>query len=170
MKNLICIIIALVSFISVEAQNGQRREFSPELFKKKLEIFISKEAGLTPAEGQRFFPMLHEMMEKQRKNSDKGRDMLRAAGECASESQYEQVLEQSCTLEIENKKIEKQYLRKFHTVLSWKKIYKVRRAMFRFQIEALKRFAPPPQHDQDNRGHRRWNWNQQRGNAQPSEP
>ena len=158
MKHILYILFALLFSITAEAQNGQRKEFSPELFKKKLELFITKEVGLTPAEGQRFFPLLHEMFEKQRKNNDKGRDLMRNVGENASETAYETVLEQSSALEIENKKIEKQYLKKFHSVLSWKKVYKVRRALIRFQIEALKRFSPPPQHEPGNREHRQWNW------------
>ena len=61
---IICVFFALTSM----GQGTQRKRFSPEEYKHRMEFFIAKEACLTQSEAQKFFPLLHEMLEKQREN------------------------------------------------------------------------------------------------------
>lgn len=147
MKRFILFLIAVLTIGCLQAQrtggSDNRRKFSPEDFKRKMETFITKHAGLTQQEGQSFYPLLHEMLEKQHKFMDRQRDLMRKGKDDLSEDEYEKIIEEVTALEIENKKIEKSYYKKFHTVLSWKKIHKVRHALFEFNMEALKRFSPP---------------------------
>ncbi len=151
MKKLALIITLIIatSSVALAQQNGWQRgngggprHFSPEEFKKHMELFISKEACLTPTEAQKFFPMLHEMLMKNRAISEKQRELMTSATESASEDEYEKIITKVTACEIEAKKNEQLYYKKFHTVLSWKKIYKVRRALFRFNREALRNFSP----------------------------
>lgn len=156
MKKFFTLIMAMVLCVSIYAQNqggapkrnwsndGPRKEFNPEQFKKDMRDFVTREANLTEQEANRFFPMLSEMQEKQFKLMQQQRELMQKgkAASGISESEYEKIITQTTALEIESKKIEQTYYKKFHTVLSWKKVYAVRQALNRFQMEALKRFHP----------------------------
>lgn len=123
----------------------QKMEFNPEQFVKELKDFIINEAQLTPSEANRFFPLLFEMHDKTRKIQDRQRELSMKAmmGENQmTEAQYAKTIDQITKLEVSAKEVEQQYYKKFHTVLSWKKIYKVRVAINRFHMRALGKFQP----------------------------
>lgn len=141
-------LIVLFTTITASAQNSQqarpvRRTFSPEQYRQELEHFVAWDAGLTPGESFLLFPMLHEMMERQRKANDEARQLMMQCDENTTEEQYAYILDRCLTLEVNAKKIERDYYKKFHRVLSWRKVHKVRTAMFKFNMHALSRFAPP---------------------------
>lgn len=145
MKRLTFLLIALITAISISAQhngNGARPRFSPEQFKKEMENFIAREAELSEQEQQKFFPMMHEMFNKQRELNNKKRELMKKCNERSSENDYAYVLDQITSLEIKNKEIEKEYYQKFHKALSYKKIYNVRRSLSKFNRELIKKFAP----------------------------
>lgn len=154
----ICIALCIVFGATAQEKKPAREKFSPERFDRKLEDFVIREVKLTPQEAQKFFPLLHEMYDKQRKNLDKGRAIMASVGEKATETQYADALNKAMECEVANKKLEKEYLCKFHDVLSWKKIYKVKLALDKFHMEVLRRFAPP------HRGQnvpQNWDWGKQ---------
>ncbi len=158
MKRIILSLACTLFAISIMAQPGEqknngRKHFSPEEYKQKMEEFVTSEADLTQAEAQKFYPLLHEMLGKQRKNNHQARELMRKVNESTSENEYANIIEKSISLDIENKQLEKEYYQKFHSVLSWKKIHKVRNALYKFNIEALKKFTPP--RDGEHHGDRR---------------
>ena len=140
-------------------QHGQQKkpEFSPEQFVKEMKNFITREAKLTQEEADKFFPMLFEMNEKTREIQQKRRELSMKAhmGEQQmTEAQYASTVAQMCKLEVMEKQVEQTYYKKFHSVLSWKKIYKVRNAISMFHMRAIGMFqrgkrpglgAPPRQ-------------------------
>ena len=139
--------------LAIDAQNtdvakqrpqGQRREFNPELYQKRMKDFVAKEAKLTEAEQAKFFPILNEMLDKQHKLMKTQRELLKKGWtrEPLSESDYEDLVTKATSNDVEMKKIEQTYYKKFHSVLSWQKIYAVRQALARFQMEALRHFQP----------------------------
>lgn len=143
----------------------QKQNFSPEQFVKELKDFVTKEAQLTPAEASKFFPMLFEMQDKTRKIQEKQRELSMKAmmGENnMTEAQYAKTIDQITKMEVTAKEIEQSYYKKFHTVLSWKKVYKVRVAINKFHMYALSRFQPgrrnfnPQQGPQGNQPNRGW--------------
>lgn len=172
MHKLFTIILAVFISIAAFAQQpeanrprGPKTEFSPEQFIKELKDFIINEAQLTPPEATRFFPMLFEMHDKTRKIQDKQRELSMKAmmGEAQmTESQYAKTVDEITKLEVTAKEIEQTYYKKFHSVLSWKKIYKVRVAINKFHMQALSRFQPGrtnnnhPRGPQGNPQHRGW--------------
>ncbi len=126
-------------------QQNQQQQFSPEAFKQFLEQFIREKAGLTQQEGQRFFPMLHEMMAKQRDVQNRIFANMRKGSNAKTEAEFERIINLNSELSIEDSKIELAYYKQFHKVLSWEKIYKVRNALYQFNMEALRKFSPTPQ-------------------------
>jgi len=158
-KQILLVVLAFVcAFAQAQPQpGGERKKFSPEQFKKDLEQFVTKEAELTQEEATKFFPMLHELMDRQRRNGDLQRDLMHSCNANSTEAQYQRALEKSINCELANKKLEKDYLKKFNTVLSWNKIYRVRMALNKFQRTLLRRFAPPgdgPQNRKDRKNNR----------------
>ena len=156
-----CFLTTALSFAQQGGNNGQgrRHEFSPELYRQNMEAFVAREAQLTPDEAQRLFPILHEMLGQQRRNNEAQREAMRSCGENATESDYEKAVKRVLELDVENKRLEQDYYKKFHSVISWKKIHAVRFALWRFQMEALKHFTPHGDkngpRNQQNPGHRR---------------
>lgn len=143
-----------------QQQHPERKEFSPEAFNQHMEQFITERAGLSPSEASAFFPLMHEMLAKQRANNDQQRQLMEKCGPQATEKDYEQAVTRSLELEQENKNIERAYYQRFHSVLSWEKIYRVKNALVEFQMEALRKFAPPQQQPQQH-DFRRWQWGEQ---------
>jgi len=121
-------------------------------------MFVWKEAGLTPEEAKAFFPLLHEMLGAQRDIESKQREVMMKANfdqkglKDPSESEAQQALTSVLDLEVKKAQVEQQYYKKFKKVLSWKKIMKVRLALYRFRMEALRNFRPQHNGDQRNEG------------------
>lgn len=120
---------------------GNRPKFSPEDYRRYLEFFVSKECCLTDKEKEQFFPLLHEMLHKQRMIRMKQHELYKQTDNL-TEKEYEQIVTKCAALDVEDKKIEQTYYKKFHSVLTWKKITKVRLALYKFQMEALRSFQP----------------------------
>ncbi len=153
----LCLTMSLCAMAQWNQQGGNggrdRRQFSPENYNKELESFVTRDAGLTESEAQRLFPMIHKMLELERQNNMEATRLMASCNENSSEADYERTLKKCLALEIDNKTIEQTYYKKFHSVLSWKKIHKVRGALFKFNMYALRRFSPPGQGGQSGR----WN-------------
>lgn len=151
MKKILFSIIMMGMAMAMTAQeqgNGtprpQRREFSPEEYWKNLQEYVTREAKLTDEEAAKFYPLLKEMTEEQRKNNGKSMWILHSfhGKENVTDAQYGEALENLLQLEVENRQIEQNYYRKFHEVMSWEKVFMVRGALSQFYREALNRFNP----------------------------
>ncbi|MBQ9362621.1 MAG: hypothetical protein IJT97_04270 [Bacteroidaceae bacterium] len=144
MKRLIFTCACLLITIGMAAQwpNFGRQQFSPEKFRENMENFITKEAGLTANEQQKFYPMLNEMLSAQRKLMAQEREVMKSGQKAKTEAEYEQIVKKTTELQVENRKIEQTYYKKFAKVLTWEKIYKVRMALTKFNMHALRNFSP----------------------------
>ncbi len=120
----------------------QHKQFSPERYYKHMEEYISKEADLTDNEKTKFFPLFKEMLEAQRKIVEQDREVMHSFRTAKTESEFEKIIEKTTSLQVENKKIEQTYYKKFAKVLTWEKICKVRMAQTRFNMRALRNFSP----------------------------
>ena len=63
-KLLVSAVLMMMFFLGVNAEEQQK--FSPEKFQADLEQYITNEAGFTPEEAAKFFPLYREMQKKQR--------------------------------------------------------------------------------------------------------
>lgn len=166
-KALMTLLIVMSCAISVNAQQNEdknpRAMFSPALFRQRMEAYITKQAGLSPAEAKNFYPLLHEMLDKQRENGNKARMALDKCNPGSTEDQYEDALMASVGFDQNNAIIEKEYLKKFHKVLSWKQIFLVKQALRSFHMNMLREFSP----DGGNNNNRR-NWGNRSWQRRPS--
>lgn len=123
-------------------QGGQdKKEFSLEAYKKGLEDCIKFGAELTPQECEKLFPLVHEMMTKKRELSDQQRALYKDLfSKDLSDAEYENIINKSLDYDIQINKLEKSYYKKFHSVISWKKVFRVRHSIYTFQMGAMHRF------------------------------
>lgn len=148
-----CCFIALC--VSAQPHAGGKKDFSIEEYKQQLEACLMKEACITPEEGKELFPMIYEMLREQRRISGQERELMRKINEQTSEDECEKILNKVTTLAVENKKTEQKFYKKFHSVISWKKVLQVRKALFHFNMQALKNFNPRHRPQDQSQNHRR---------------
>ena len=118
-KLLVSTVLMLMVVLSVNAEEQQK--FSPEKFQAALEQYITNEAGLTPEESAKFFPLYREMQQKQRVVYNKMRELFKVPSDEASSKRAIQRRDQ---LEMELKSIQQTYHNKFLKVVSATKVYK----------------------------------------------
>lgn len=140
---MVCMMLA-ASIMADGKHDGQkdRKQFSPEKYYKHMEGFISKEAGLTETEQQKFFPLFKEMLTEQRKFVEEDRELMKSCKKATTEAEFEKIIDKSTSLQVESKKVEQKYYKQFGKILSWEKICKVRNAQTKFNMQALRRFSP----------------------------
>ena len=131
-------LFCLLSFL-VQAQPPQGRRFDPARFQAEMEQFITTEAGLTPYEAEKFFPVYGELQRKQRALFDQMRryhhvdpNDERACGEAIR-------MMDSC--DLQRKKLQQSYHAKFLKILPASKVFKVIRAEEKFHRKIFKRIA-----------------------------
>lgn len=151
MRLVLALVCAFTLALQSQAQGGDggRRRFSHEEYRQQLEACLMREAGITAEEGKELFPMVHEMNHELRRLSGQERELLRSINESTTEDEYETILNKATCLAVENKKTEQKFYKKFHSVISWKKVVMVRKALFHFNMQALKNFTPRPRPDQN---------------------
>lgn len=138
MRNrLLLCFISLVMTLSLSAQEKNSKGFSPEKFQADLEAFITKEAGLTNKEAEKFFPLYNEMRNAQRVKFNRIRQLSKA--KATDEAACRDIIKQCDKLEIELKKIQQSYHNKFLTVISARKLLDVIKAENKFHRRSLKK-------------------------------
>lgn len=148
---LLCLFLAY-TFQSVSAQ-PRRKPFSPQDFVRKLESFIVQEACLTPAESTAFFPIFHEMHDKQRGINWQIRELKkRTLPANAADKEYYNLICEINKLKIELAEVEDSYYKKMCKAIPAKKVHEAMKAEDRFHRRMLRNFsnrtakkqAPPP--------------------------
>ena len=99
-------------------------QFSPQDFVKHLESFIVREACLTPAEATAFFPIFHELHDKQR--------------------DYYNLIKEINKLKIESAELEDVYYKKMCKAVPARKVHEAMQAEDRFHRRMLRKFSNRP--------------------------
>lgn len=150
MKRIATILCSLFLSMLIFAQNnnaqgqkdGNPGGFNPEQFFNDMKNYVIEKAQLTPNEATKAYPIVKEMLFKQHELQWKQRELARKRmeGQQLSDEEYGKIVEQILCTEVKMKQVEESYYKKLHTVLSWKKVYKVRDAINNFHMEALRKF------------------------------
>lgn len=125
----------------LSAQNTDRRMNIEDYEKRKME-FIRKEASLTSAEANNYFPLNSELSQKKfdlrilyRDKVDKLKDSSNL-----SDSEYRKLLEDDMEVKIQEATLEKEYAVKFEKVLSPEKLYRAQQAEREFMQQEVSNF------------------------------
>lgn len=137
MKRLFLVAIILISQLAVFAV--ERPKFDPRRFEADLEQFVTTEAGLSPQEAAKFFPIYKEMRSKQRALFMK-MDTYRHV-DFSDDKQCEKAIFDLDDIDFKMKDLQHRYHVKFLKVLPASKVLKVIRAEERFHRSAFRKAA-----------------------------
>lgn len=163
MKQHICIITLLLAILlnaNAFAQNPphpRAPRFNPQEYKQKLERFVSKHAKLTPEEASKFFPIFHEMKEKQRnimKQIQEKKFSRPASG--ASDKAYQDIILDIEKLKVQQAEIEETYYKKMCKAIPAQKVFEAMIAEDLFHRNMLQGFdnhRPKDKHGKRSEAH-----------------
>lgn len=133
------ILLLLITFASLHAACQPPGGFNPQKFEKELQQFIIREAGLTPAESARFFPLFEEMQKKQRQLFDEMR-FMRFVNTSDDKASLKAIRKMD-DIDLQIKKLQQQYHVKFCKVLPAGKVLRIIQADEKFHRRIFKRFV-----------------------------
>lgn len=145
--------MAMLMAIGISAQEQKRpqheQKFSPEKFDAELQNFITKEAHLTPQEAAAFFPIYKEMQQKQRSLYNRQRQL--AKNKPDGEEACRKAIEEADNIDLELKRIQQEYHKRFFEMLPASKVYDILKAEERFHRRMMMNWGnnrKPQQHGQ----------------------
>lgn len=128
-----------LTFLCLTVHAQKTKNCSEEEFRAQKQAYLTEQAGLTEKEAAQFFPIYYELQalkkdinKKTWSNAKKGKNPQ------TSEEEYEDILNGFIEAEVKNTELDKEYLKKYQSVLSNKKIYMVLRAEIKFNRNMLK--------------------------------
>lgn len=143
-KNIIILLFALMipaGTLSLKAQNQNNRMNIEEFEKRKVE-FVTKEAGLTKNEADKYFPLNNDLTKKKfelRKNHRDKIEKIKDSGKI-SDAEYKKLLEDDVEVKLQEAALDKEFAKKFGTVLSPEKLYKAQQAEKNFLQKEVSNF------------------------------
>lgn len=137
------ILIMSISLLLVVVAAAAEHDFNPRRFQADMETFIVKEAGLTPAQIDKFLPLFREMQTKQRALFDEMRQYRRMA-DFGDDNACARAIHRMDNIDVQIRRIQQQYHRKFLAVLPGRVVMKILRAEDSFHRQAFRRAARCP--------------------------
>ncbi len=143
-SNIIMLLFAFMlslNFISIQAQNQNRRMNIEEFEKRKVE-YIRKEAELTNSEADKFFPLNNELTKKKFELRKIHRDRVQKIKDNSniSEAEYRKLLDDDVEVKLKEAALDKEFAKKFEGVLTPEKLYKAQQAERDFMQKEISNF------------------------------
>lgn len=124
--------------VCIHAQKT-KNSCSEEEFRAKKQAYITEQAGLTEEEAAQFFPVYYELQAlKKQVNRKAWNESRKGKNPETTEAEYENILLGFIDAEEKNCNLDKEYLKKYQSILSNKKIYMVLRAEIKFNRNMVK--------------------------------
>lgn len=137
------ILIMSFTLLLVVVAAAAEHDFNPRRFQADMETFIVKEADLTPAQIDKFLPLFREMQTKQRALFDEMRQYRRMA-DFGDDNACARAIHRMDNIDVQIRRIQQQYHRKFLAVLPGRVVMKILRAEVCFHRQAFRRAARCP--------------------------
>lgn len=144
--HLLMLVVTLTMSLGICAQGqhggqGGPSKFNPEEFRVRLEGHISRQAGFSAQESQKFFSIYHEMKDKQHKLQQEMFKLKKnRPANSASDKDYLNTIQKIKDLNVEIAQIEENYYKKMCKAISPKKVYQAMLAEDEFHRQMLRRF------------------------------
>lgn len=138
---LCCVLLLPVYASTLLAQRQDNRRMNMQDFEQRKREYIQKEAGLTRAEADKYFPLSNELTQKKFALHKQHREKLQRIKENSniSDEEYRKLLENDVDIKVKEAALDKEYAPKFEKVLSPEKLFKAQQAERDFmQIEVTK--------------------------------
>ena len=145
MKKILYLIFLSLFFINVpftNAQDANKALMNLQEFEKNKQEFITREAGLTKEEADKFFPLNSELQKKKLELHKKHQEDMKhiKESENISDAEYEQVMKENIDLKMKEAELDKEYSDKFNKLISPQKVFKAQQAERAFMQEELRKF------------------------------
>lgn len=135
-KILLVITLCVFSTVCSMAQPGGKR-FSPEEFEAKLEAFITDEAGFTPSEAKAYYPIYHEMKDKQRQLQCKIFEIKKRLSPYASDKECANAIADITKLNKQKAQLEETYYKSLCKAVPARKVFRAMQAEDKFHRQML---------------------------------
>lgn len=132
------LILSLCTVLCMASMYAQGK-FDPNKMRAELHQFITAEAGLSPQEAARFFPVYDEMRKKQRVFFNRLRVLHNTRP--SSEREARELIEKADALEVQLKQFEHRCHQEMLKVLPGVKVMQVLEAERRFHRQTFRRMA-----------------------------
>ena len=138
-KIIIAIIASVLISMSLNAQKNDRK-FDVEKHRKEQADFFTKELGLTEKEQKEFIPLMHEYVgarfELNREVRNAGRELRKKQNRESKD--YQKVIDLMLDQKIKEAQLQKEYFKKFGTVLPAEKVFRYQAAEMKFMERVVK--------------------------------
>lgn len=138
MKYVLCMVAMSFMLVGAYAQPPKKRPpFNPAKFEADLEQFITTEAGLTPVEAAKFFPVYRQMMKRQRILFDEMRRCRLYNPK--DDKACERSIRMQDELDIQIKQLQQEYHSRFMYILPASKVLGVIKAEDKFHRQMFRK-------------------------------
>ena len=143
MKESIILILTLcVLTLYTSSLPAQNKRMNMADYEKRKTEFIQKEAGLTQAEADKYFPLNSELTQKKFELHKLHRDKVQRIKDNSniSDEEYRRMLEDDVEIKLKEAALDKMYAPRFEKVLTPEKLYRAQQAERRFIQKEVSNF------------------------------
>lgn len=133
-RNIILLICLILLPLQVMTLTAQEKKMNMADYEKRKKEFVVKEAGLSKAEADKYFPLTNELTKKKFELHRKHREKVQRIKDNSkiSEAEYRKLLDDDVDLKMKEAALEKEYAPRFEKVLTPEKLYRAQQAERQF--------------------------------------
>ena len=136
-------LILLIWSLALPLMAGNKDKHSKQEFRAKKEAYLKEKAGLTDEEAKAFFPLYFQLEDLKKNVNEKAWSKARTGeNPNTTEEEYQKIINTYFDTQVQEAELEKEFIEKFKTIISGKKIYLVYRAEIKFNRNMLKIMHP----------------------------
>lgn len=145
-KRFFSLLIVFSSLVAPLLAQEKSEHFSPKKFETELQQYIIEQAGLTPEESAKFFPVYNEMRQKQHALFKRQRSLVKLKP--SDDAGCMKAIQERDNIEVEQKRLQQNYHNKFFDVLPASRVHDVLQAEDRFFRTMLKKWGKKQKTDE----------------------
>lgn len=142
-KNIVLLCFTLIISTFVSTATAQVRKMNMADYEKRKMEYIKKEAGLTDAEANRYFPLYNDLSKRKLELHLQHRnkvEKMKQSNKNMSNEEYRQLLENDVDVKLKEAELDKQYSDKLEKILSPEKLYRAQQAERKFMQQEVMKF------------------------------
>ena len=140
-KNIVLLCFTLIISVFASTATAQVRKMNMADYEKRKMEYIKKEAGLTDAEANRYFPLYNDLSKRKLELHLQHRnkvEKMKQSNKNMSNEEYRQLLENDVDVKLKEAELDKQYSDKLEKILSPEKLYRAQQAERKFMQQVMK--------------------------------
>lgn len=155
-KSIVLILTLCVLPLYISSLSAQDKRMNMADYEKRKMEFIQKEAGLTQAEADKYFPLNSELTQKKFELHKIHRDKVQRIKDNSniSDEEYRRMLDDDVEVKLKEAALDKMYAPRFEKVLAPEKLYRAQQAERSFIQKEVSNFRSE-QGNRNNQGNNR---------------